>query len=251
MNPTIKAKELLSKYYISDPSELDIRGIANAENLLICEEELSSHDGRIFHDGETGIITINKNIKEEGRKNFTLAHEIGHFFLECEKKYFCKKEDFLTFSNNKSNEKEANIFASELLMPEEWIKEYVDWKDEGYETLNKASDKFNTTLSSMAIRYAECGKFPIAVILSCEGKVKWSKANEYFPFRYVPAGQILNTFSNAFDFFKGKEILTKPEEILADAWFLNDFNFKANYYMHEQNIPMKNYNSVLTILWEA
>jgi len=251
MNPTIKAKELLSKYCISDPSELNIRGIANAENLLICEEELKTHEGRIFHDGEIGIITINKNIKEEGRKNFTLAHEIGHFFLEKEKKNFCKKEDFLTFSNNKSKEHEANIFASELLMPEEWIKEYVDWKDEGYETLNKASDMFNTTLSSTAIRYAECGKFPIAVIFSYDGKVKWSKTNEYFPLKYIPAGQELNNLSNAFDFFKGKEISTKPGEILANAWFLNDYNFKTNFFLYEQNIPMRNYNSVLTILWEA
>jgi len=111
--------------------------------------------------------------------------------------------------------------------------------------------KFNTTLSSIAIRYAEYGKFPIAVILSYGGKVKWSKINEFFPFKYIPVGQELNTFSYAIDFFQGKEIDTKPEEILADAWFLNDYNYKKEFYLHEQNIPMKNYNSVLTILREA
>lgn len=245
-----RARELLDKYCIEDPSDLNIKEIANAENLMIKEEDTRGHIGRIYIEGDAGIITIDNKIKEEGRKNFTIAHEVGHFCLEKEREYFCTKADILNFWQKKNYEQEANIFAAELLMPEEWIKKYVKWKDEALGTLENAAEIFGTTLSSMSLRYAECGKFPIAVIFSQDKRVKWSSINKDFPFQWVENGQKVNEYSNAIEFYKGNDLGREPGDILADAWFLKDHNYEKEKHLYEQNVPMKRHNAVLTFVWD-
>lgn len=244
------ARELLKEYCIKDPSDLNIREIANAENLMIEEAETKGHAGRILFDSEGGLITIDKNIKEEGRKNFTIAHEVGHYCLEKAKEFICKHKDLMNFGRTTDIERESNIFAAELLIPEEWIKEFVKWRGEARETIETAAQMFSTTMSSMAIRYAEYGKFPIAVIYSEDMRVKWANINKDFPFQWVERGQKVNSFSKAYDFYNGKETGTGVNDILADAWFLKDFSYEKGKYLYEQNIPMKAYNGVLTFVWD-
>ncbi len=245
-----RARELLDEYCIKEPSDLNVREIANGENLMIEEEETKGHAGRIFIDKEGGLITIDRKIREEGRKNFTIAHEVGHYCIEKEREYFCKHEDFHIFGRTTDIEREANIFAAELLMPEDWIKKYIKWEDEALLTIESAARMFNTSNTSIAIRYAEHGRFPIAVIYSKDMRVKWSCINEYFPFKWIENGQKVNPHSRAYDFYSGKDMGTEVNEILADAWFLEDKNYKKGKYLYEQNIPMKAYNGVLTYVWD-
>ena len=108
--------------------------------------------------------------------------------------------------------------------------------------------------------------------------VKWSRINNYFPYKWIPIGYEVNNNSYAYDIFQsfslqvtvgnnsaiGKTttndkystnnpmtIINEPNEVLADAWFWNDNNYKKNYLMMEYNIPVPRYDSVLTILWEV
>lgn len=71
-------------------------------------------------------IMINENINNIGRKNFTIAHELGHYFLEHqlkENKIFCTNNDIIEEGLlNDPIEKEANYFASCLLMPEDKVR---------------------------------------------------------------------------------------------------------------------------------
>jgi len=246
----IKANELLEKYCIEKPTELNLEEIANAEYIIIQEEELEKYDGRLSQRKEFGIITINKNIKERKQKIFTIAHEMGHFYLGTGIKNICNREDILNYYCKKNAEKEANIFASELLMPENWFRENIIWQNDGIETIKSVSEFFNVSLSAAAIRYTEIGEMPVAVIMSRNKKVIWSSINKLFPFKYINTGQPLNSYSYAYDYFNNKELMSQPQEILSDAWFLNDFNYKARTFLIEQNFVLKNYKTVMTILWQ-
>src|SRR3989344_4594431 len=83
-----------------------------------------------FHEGisavlkkEKGVIGVNKN-HAPVRQRFSISHELGHFLLGHD----IGKDDFVEegFSKTDPKEKEANAFASALLMPTEWIKKSVD-----------------------------------------------------------------------------------------------------------------------------
>lgn len=71
-------------------------------------------------------IIINKNIDNVGRKHFTIAHELGHYFLNHQLNnafLFCSKSDVLEGGYQSDPiEREANYFASCFLMPEEMLK---------------------------------------------------------------------------------------------------------------------------------
>ena len=135
-------------------------------------------------------------------------------------------------------------------MPEEWIVNFTKGKKFGKKLLSETAEYFDISLSAAALRYAEIGNHPVAVIMSKDGVVKWSRINKYFTFHFIRNGSKINDLSYAYEFFKGEKITDEPQEILADAWFREDFNYKKDYFLYEQNIPMYRYNSVLTLLWE-
>ncbi len=66
-------------------------------------------------------IIVNKNIDNIGRKNFTIAHELGHCFLGHELKITLSidKEINEECSNKNTIEYEADYFATCLLMPKD------------------------------------------------------------------------------------------------------------------------------------
>jgi IrrE N-terminal-like domain len=61
----------------------------------------------------------------EARRRFTLAHEIGHWVCQCLEgrtaPVMCRAKD-LTEAADRALEREANIFAAELLMPEPEVR---------------------------------------------------------------------------------------------------------------------------------
>lgn len=97
--------------------------------LVIVFEDLDTHmEGALgILDVKNGKIIIDQNLDnslggesfEEGRLNFTIAHEIGHFVLHRDK---FSEENCLFFHNElnpivKRAEFQANAFASAFLMP--------------------------------------------------------------------------------------------------------------------------------------
>lgn len=250
-----RAREEIKNFGIKRSSEIDIYKIAHGHRLIIDEEYTESHEGRVYYNGQYGVITINKNIRETGKKNFTIAHEVGHFLLDTRRHYMCKKYDIAMIKTYKEIENEANEFAAELLMPEEWYSEETGTIEKDTSGIKSGAEKFNVSLTASAIRYSQAGKTPIAVIMSEKGKVKWRSINKHFPFIFIPKGYAVNSYSSANDFYTGKPLNTEPEEIRPEAWFQEDANYKKyrlsreEITFWEQNIEMKKYNSVLTILW--
>ena len=56
------------------------------------------------------------------RRRFTLAHELGHWICQCLEgvgaTHYCRAEEIGLDPTAKAFEREANVFAAELLMPE-------------------------------------------------------------------------------------------------------------------------------------
>lgn len=93
-----------------------------------------------------------------GRRRFTLAHELGHFLMH--------EGDFTDngFETPSSSiEREANLFAKELLMPSHLVTQIY----KGFKSLNIELDivselswAFRVSKESMVIRLSELGLPP-------------------------------------------------------------------------------------------
>ncbi|MGK9477379.1 ImmA/IrrE family metallo-endopeptidase [Melioribacter sp. OK-6-Me] len=245
------ARKLLAECSITKPEHIDLEKIAAYKNIFIEECDIKSHAARIHKSENCGLIKISSAIKDEKQKNFVIAHEIGHFENERNKNIIsCSIEDLLGLNSKKELERDANVFAAELLMKDEWVWDFTRGKIPGAKLIIDMSEYFSTSLLSAAIRYAEIGRHPAAVILSQDKKVKWSVINKDFTFKWLPHGTQINKYSYCYDYFNNGTMNTDVNKILADAWFLQDRFYRRNYFLYEQNIYLTNYNAVLSILWE-
>lgn len=100
-------------------SQLEKIDYINEYKLLLFKEDIDKLSGFIGY-GANGMAVICVNYKRsQGHQNFTLAHEIGHWFLH-KGKSISDDDSVLGYSPD-SVEQEANQFASELLYPEEYL----------------------------------------------------------------------------------------------------------------------------------
>lgn len=121
-----KATEVLNNYVSRGGVHKQFAHIMSAENIKFREVTTKEAFLGIYTHGNNGqpYIMINSEITNEGRKNFTIAHELGHFFLGHElKNGQCFDTEILEDDSAVNEiEREANYFASCLLMPERKIK---------------------------------------------------------------------------------------------------------------------------------
>lgn len=125
----IKIGEIYAKYLKKGNSHKILFDIMKAENIKYKEVDSKNKSfvGSLTkaNSGRYYVFT-NKNIDNIGRKNFTIAHELGHFFLEHELKsnvFYCLDNEIQEEAEAINPiEREANYFASCFLMPELKIK---------------------------------------------------------------------------------------------------------------------------------
>lgn len=97
-------------------TRLEMVDYTNKYNLLLFKEDIDKLSGFIGY-GANGMAAICVNFKRpQGHQNFTLAHEVGHWFLH-KGKSISDDDSVLGYSSD-SVEQEANEFAGELLYPE-------------------------------------------------------------------------------------------------------------------------------------
>lgn len=120
-----KADEVLNKYVPRGGAYKKFDSIMAAENIKFKSIITKDNFLGIFTHANNGqaYIMIN-NIPNNGRRNFTIAHELGHYFLSHELKNGQCFDPFILEDGTAVNdiEREANYFASCLLMPENKIK---------------------------------------------------------------------------------------------------------------------------------
>lgn len=255
MTKAIKAaEELIDKYCIESHKELNLEEICNAEGLFIEEVELNGLLGAIIYENNYGLILVNKNILSNEMKRFTIAHEMGHFFLSKVSKlnkHGCSYDSLGNYFENKNHEAEANKFAAELLMHKPWFSEFTKNTPICLDLIKQISEEFEVSITAAAIRYAEIGQYPTAVIMSKNNLVQWSFINDYFPCKYLPVGTPVPKESNAWDYFNNYKMSDEEDLILAKNWFKDNFRCKQSTYFYEQSISIPVIDSVLTLLWQS
>lgn len=94
---------------------LDKKDYIKDYKLLLFKEDIGKLSGFIGY-GLDDITVICVNYKRSiGHQNFTLAHEIGHWFLHRGESI---SDEDQCFYSREQKEREANAFASELLYPQ-------------------------------------------------------------------------------------------------------------------------------------
>lgn len=124
-------------------------------------------DGILLHEDGRFFIVCNESRAERGspRSRFTLAHELGHYFLAEHREALASGRMPPHFSlaehaSNQPVEKEADLFAANLLMPSTpfWIA--AGAHPDGVDQIAALAAAFGTSLTATAFRALELEIFP-------------------------------------------------------------------------------------------
>lgn len=107
---------IVRKYHTRNPFD-----IIREKNVILIFAPLKDVRGFYQYFQRNHIIYIDENLSMH-EKAFVCAHELGHMLLH--KKANAVFMDTRTFFNTNKYELEANLFAAELLIPDDIILEY-------------------------------------------------------------------------------------------------------------------------------
>lgn len=224
--------------------------IAKEIGLSVEEVDADNFDGALLRISglPRGTVVLNKNVRERGRKLFTLAHEIGHYLLPGQQEQAgpCGRNDIGQWSTRTPvPELQANRFAAEILMPEGKIGDTVKHEPQ-YGLVEGIAEECGTTLTAAMYRYVELSSFRVAMVWSTGGRSIWYKVSEEFG-RAIELGP-LNPATYAYDCFQNQHVPQRLEAVPAEAWLYNS-NLRENAKILEQSLYLPFYKSVLSLLY--
>lgn len=250
------AQKFMHECGIDDPTEIPLDLMVFGRGATLIEKPLQNSEGRIVFGDRKAIITVNSNIEYEGKKRFVIAHELGHF--EMHKDLIPVHHDTdatLEYFKNGNQETEANEFASELLMPVILFKKECKGKKFSPDLLRFLSERFQTSVTSVAYKYFELGDHPICLFYSYNNQVKYWKRPEGYP-HYINDRTKLPPpeDSVAAEFFDKQKIYRKDQskqQVWKSTWFeLKNWEDDNDFKFYEYCIITPRYNTVLSVVWE-
>lgn len=160
------ASRLINALQISIPIA-DLDSVVRQLGGKIVENRTLSdvYAGTIKKTGKTSFEISISPYQSETRKNFTVAHELGHLFLHMGyllDPSLWKEQNEKIYTRFGTNEEEyqANEFAAALLMPREEFEKTVDELSDGKTIdVKKVADHFNVSVSAAKNRGYFLGLF--------------------------------------------------------------------------------------------
>jgi hypothetical protein len=134
--------------------------------------------GFLMRVGNAFGIAYASHIQNEGFIRFTVAHELGHYFLpEHPLKLFPVgdgvHESKSGFVSGDPLERQADFFAGALLMPASLFRQAADRAGSGFAAIEAVASACKTSVTATAIRYAQFTEEPCAVIVSAGARIDY------------------------------------------------------------------------------
>lgn len=263
---TALAEAIATQYEVP----ISLEKVAEDELLeVICDDYgIGTFDGLTWFEPQTDDFYIHLNTnadksnylsKPKGR--FTMAHELGHYFIPAHRLGIMSGDlkphgsvSYLTNLTAWQIEREADAFASTLLMPSRSVKNFVAGKKFSFKVIEDIAAKFQVSKSAAALRFVDVGNNPIMVVYAVDGKIQWVSHSADFPFwrlRYgngkgdkVPEYTVMGTY-----FYDNNNDDCRKEEIVyAQDCFETRSKDDNNRQFREWCIEYK--NRALSVFWE-
>jgi Zn-dependent peptidase ImmA (M78 family) len=237
--------------------------LAAFEDVYICYDNYeNAFDGMLLFDNEDFYIHINStkgNQLGSKRGRFTLAHELGHFFLDKHRIGLMSGTlqphgSIAGLGKKDPLEQEADYFAGCLLMPEiRFKKQAATRKKFSLDTITDLSNSFQASIVSTVLRFSEIGTHEIMAVFSRKNKVEWYASSKDFPkwpFKFNVHGDLPPTTVAGEFYTKNNSKYTGIEKINPDDWFFPYENdSRADRQMYEQCYYSNSYDYTISLIW--
>jgi IrrE N-terminal-like domain len=169
----VVAKEYSAQRYPGDPVS------------LVVGRSLPGFDGALYRApaGKKGWgIFYNSAIASEGRINFTLGHEFGHYVihrLAYPDGIPCGEQDIVRWDSEYGQiEHQANVFSAGLLMPLDDFRRQIPERDKvDLDMISHCADRYRVSLIAAVLRWLQYTARRAVLMVSRDGYIMWSRAS--------------------------------------------------------------------------
>lgn len=189
-NPTTPGAwaNYLSKLWGRDRFPIDVELIARdisshqADPIVkIAGGELDGFEGGLYLRKKGWYVIYNNQVQSNGRINFTIAHELGHYLLHRnqQEEFECGTDDLLDWrSKARQLEAEADRFSAMLLMPLDDYRRQVGSNAIDLEILSACAERYDVSLLASMRQWIELNQKRAIMVVSRDGFIKWSWSTE-------------------------------------------------------------------------
>ena len=252
-----QAERLLQKKGMLD-LPVDLEHLAKTHDIVVKPMGESNHgvSGMLVRHGNAFGILYDASIHNEGYQRFSIAHELGHYFVDGHLDHIpfdnglhSSRADFVS---DDQYEREADYFAAGLLMPTTLMRGVMRGHQDGLNSINAIQLSARTSMTASAIRYAGLTEIAAAVIISRNCKVDYCFISDDLKSLHglswlrkgtpVPTGTVTETLARKrIELRRGASF---EDEIDIREWF----GGTQSVQVLEEAVGLGNFDRVLTVL---
>ncbi|MGY2492014.1 ImmA/IrrE family metallo-endopeptidase [Cupriavidus sp. CP313] len=237
---------------------IDVLSLAAARDIHVVAKPTSAQgvSGMLIRSGERFAIAYATHIRSEGFQRFSIAHELGHYFLDGHPDAVFRGGDVheskAGFASSDQYELEADHFAAGLLMPSHLFDAAASRYSDGLEAVKGLAGDCKTSLTASAIRYAQLTDAAVAIIVSHVSTVDYCFTSKSMRrtkgYRHLNKGAVLPRQSLTRGFNQNPKNIESASEdddsTELNLWFHTDDEISAT----EEVIGLGDYGKTLTVI---
>ena len=184
---SLQAKTVIAERFVEEqgytPLPIDPTRIARDYDIDVEGKQLSGCYGCLMHYDSQFCIVYSTTLNNRGLINFTIAHELGHYFLPDHPRVLFPSGSGIHksrsgFISSETHEREADHFAVGLLMPKKLFRCALCEAGSGFNAIKYLANLCRTSLTATAIRFATVADEPVSVLLSSDSKIDFCVCSE-------------------------------------------------------------------------
>ena len=208
----------------------------------------------MHRDGAFHIFINQARQQTELRQRFTFCHELGHFFIDGHRTALASGEvpylsSFTNFSSESVVEREADFFASCLLLPRRRvISDYRHYHKFSFAIIDALSHKYQVSQTAVVYRLLYLDLHPMMVIKAQAGAiVSILKSDDFY---FYPRGKkdFIPDDSLMHAVLCGERSSGTTDQLWIGDWF--DTQNRDNEKMYEHCIYYRHIDTCYSILWQ-
>jgi IrrE N-terminal-like domain len=240
---------------------IDPIAIARTRGIDVEAKPTSSSgvSGMLIRFGNEFAIAYSTHLENEGFQNYSIGHELGHYYLPGHADAVITgdsgvHESRAGFASKDRYEMEADRFAAGLLMPRHLFFPELERAGKGLAAIESLSLLCKTSLHATAIRYAQCTRDTVAVIVSTGNRIDHcfmsESLKEVSDIEWLRKSGIVPRTTATYEFNQGANNVQRGLRIQEVTKLQEWFGGSRDIEINEDVIGLGKYGKTLTVLYD-
>lgn len=214
--------------------------------------------GMLIRVGNEFAIAYATHIDNEPFQRFSVSHELGHYFLPDHSSAVLDAdgvhESRAGYISKDRYEMEADGFAAGLLMPRHLFFPALARAGQGLPAIERLATLCKTSLHATAIRYTQCTRDPVAIVVSVGNRIDHCFMSEALKavdgIDWIRKREAVPRNTPTFAFNQDGENVRRALRIEETSSLQHWFGGRRSIEISEDVIGLGRYGKTLTVLYD-